>query len=1379
MAFLLSLQAGESQAHQQLSTLLRILSQTGRRMKTPIVRLHMTNPMTLKNIAVELTQNLRRFVTVAWTKCGTVWARLRGMEKTRPRRYKHPSDRQGAATQTVLPQGESAVRKVDDSMSTTHKCRPDQRIKDAAKHGKLVVFVGAGASRLCGSPDWRGFANQVVGELEKFGELSFLESEQLRGLGDPRRILSIALALAKEKKLDIDFNRILHPSTPEAIGRELYELLAELRPVFVTTNYDKWLDDEPLEELAVKAPKAKGSESEPVKLPERRQKYYLPEHLSADRLVERGAVIHLHGTYTDPDSMVVSLRDYIGHYANETVKKFLSEMFKNYTVLFVGYGLAELEILEQIIRSNESLRSDVREVCHYILYACRSTASVQTQFIENFFREQCGVKVIPYCIDEKGYPELLEVFKSWMPELDVRDPTLLDQHACLDRYVKEQDTKAALGFVQKKSELSAYFLNSLKDAIWFKELDEHGFFKVEHSPKVKTVKNDQGIEYEEAEEWPALCYLERIAPSVEGNLATRVADIVRAIDSDAQQRKLDNWRTWWSLATIMSQLPLEVLTAEDIEMARPWLLSRFGSTLMELGKKLLPRLLDSADPAHGKKAMLLVDVLTTLRASEEKWEGARRSYCLGEVLKPSAKKLGERCGVSAVQMLAQRLAECIGKPEDDRHLDIWRPAIEEHEQNGDKHKDSFRTVLVDAVRDAALGAMTRTADAAAVVKTFLDSPYPILVRVGIYLCGEHYENAGSVFWNCVKPNWFLEEAYRHELFWFIKKAFTKFSTGERSQFLALVGDHIKDDRVNRSREKSREERWEERWDERRCRDLLHPAVGLGDAEVDSKYKALVERWEPVREHPDFLSFRSPKQITGVRIGDRSPVEPDALIGMSAVELLASFKDFVPEPGTRDGPTYRDFSFALSAAVRASEDGFSSRIQLFENVARPYQHGLLRGLKERWSDDKRDIDWSGTLSLLQSIVSAPSFRTDLDTEHTEGWEPSVHWVVSDIAELMAAATDAERPIDLELYGKGLDILQRVLEAISPTAASDSNNAVSDATNSPRGRALESVFKLALAMRRQEVVADKVWEKIGPLFKSELASSESGGNADFAALAGLYCVNLHYLNPQWVEQNFDRVFSLSNDAAWRCAAQGFVYQGNLYEWLFQKLTDGGHLKRMVYAEGLSDKVARRAQEFLGLAYIEGWEKLDSDSLLDELIASLQVEALSHLSGIWTRERGDGPSPHTPLVLAFWKKIAEQIRQSGRKLPKLQSALVHLTIFIDDLRSPEVVQLLKDAAPHADVEHKGFILIEHLACLAPSYPKEVAAIFCAALSGFLPVSREEDVIRCVTGLADAGQGDEAEGICNAYAGRGSTLLKETYQVVRAKQWQQAQNDSAADSA
>jgi len=735
--------------------------------------------------------------------------------------------------------------------------------------------------------------------------------------------------------------------------------------------------------------------------------------------------------------------------------------------------------------------------------------------------------------------------------------------------------------------------------------------------------------------------------------------------------------------------------------------------------------------------------------------GVLDNFHLGEILKESARKLGERCGGAAVSMLSERLAESIGQPEEDQYSYLWRSAIEEHSQ--DAHRDEFRAVLVDAVRDTTLGALNANPDdTLGAVKALLESPYPTLVRVGIYVCGEEYGRAGSLFWECAKPNWFLDLTYWHELFWFIKKAFTKFSNTERIQYLTVV-DAVKGDWKDPSRQ--------EEWDESHRRDLLHPAQGLGDQEVDKKYSTLVERWGPVREHPDFHSYTT----TGW-VGDRSPVESDALVGMSNEELLKVLREFVPDTRAFDGPTYRGFASALSAAVRASEDGFASRIPLFADLARPYQHGLLRGLIERLSNDKRDIDWTAALSLVQSIVSSPSFKNDVDAERSEGWEPSVHWVVGDIADLIKAASSNERQLAPELRNTCIEILKVILAVTSPKDPKDSNDAVSHAINSPRGRTLESFFLAALAMRRDEAatgqLSGKTWAAIGSVLDGELASSDAGRNAEFSALAGMYCANLHYLNPEWTEENFDRLFSLSSETAWRCAAQGFSYQRYMYDWLFTKLVDGGHLKRMIYLEGLPDQVSDRALQFLGLAYLEGKERLDGSTLLAELISQLRVGELSKLCWFfWTLRPKDGTSPYALQIQVFWEKIAEQIQQSGTEVPGLQSALNQLAAFLDDLTQP-MVEVWAAAAAHAHVKYHGPVLVENLARLAGKRPLEVATVFRAAISNFLPDFPPEEVIRCVTELAAAGQREEAEWICNAYADRHSQLLKETYDVLRAQQ-------------
>ncbi|RXN93407.1 hypothetical protein C7R54_06880 [Achromobacter aloeverae] len=705
-------------------------------------------------------------------------------------------------------------------------------------------------------------------------------------------------------------------------------------------------------------------------------------------------------------------------------------------------------------------------------------------------------------------------------------------------------------------------------------------------------------------------------------------------------------------------------------------------------------------------------------------------------------------------MLAHRLTEYIGSVDDDRHSCIWRSAVEEHEQ--DAYKDGSRDILVDAVRDAALGATgTGSAAALAVAKSLLQSPYPTLTRVGIYVCGEHYGNVGTAFWECAKASWFVDVSYWHELFLFINKGFSKFSSAQRAMFLEFV-EQLQGDWSDASRQVE--------LDETQRRDLLHPAYGQGDKEVDARYKALVQRWGRVREHPDFHSYSA-----GGWVGERSPITSDALVAMSGEDLVTYLRGFVPQASSWDGPTYRGLASTLTEAVKVSEDGFASRIMLFGGLSRPYQHGLLRGLKERWSDDKRDIDWPTSLMLVQAIVSSPTFRADLAAAQTDRWEPSVHWVVSDIADLVKSASGTKRHMPADLYGSWLQVLCRVLEA-TPRAVGESSDAVSHAINAPRGRTLEAFIHLALAMKREDTAgdsaSDETWIAVGPVLEAELSASETGVNADFATMCGLYCANFHYLNRDWTEGNFDRLFSLTNESAWNCAAQGFAYQNHLYAWLYERLIAGGHLRRMVFSEELPDRVADRAIQFLGLAYLEGMESLDGDGLLSELVVGLKVKELSALSWFfWTFRGQSEPTTRTSRVLTFWMKVVERIRETGAVLPELQSALCQLAVFVHEL-TPATSAALVDAAPYAQVRHHGPMLVANLERLASRNPKEVAAIFRAAMSGFLPNFRPEDVAGCVNRLAEAGEVEEAEWICNAYAERGSSLLKETYEALRAKQ-------------
>jgi type I restriction enzyme R subunit len=65
---------------------------------------------TLKKIAHELTENLRKNLTVDWSQRDSVQAKLRLMVKRILRKYKYPPDLEVAAVELVLRQAEALAR---------------------------------------------------------------------------------------------------------------------------------------------------------------------------------------------------------------------------------------------------------------------------------------------------------------------------------------------------------------------------------------------------------------------------------------------------------------------------------------------------------------------------------------------------------------------------------------------------------------------------------------------------------------------------------------------------------------------------------------------------------------------------------------------------------------------------------------------------------------------------------------------------------------------------------------------------------------------------------------------------------------------------------------------------------------------------------------------------------------------------------------------------------------------------------------------------------------------------------------------------------------------------------------------------------------------
>ncbi|MCI0560589.1 MAG: SIR2 family protein [Nitrososphaera sp.] len=499
--------------------------------------------------------------------------------------------------------------------------RLPEPVKRAGRLGELVVFVGAGLSSLCESPLWDGFADSMIDELGGDDGLSFLEREQLKAIKDARRRASIAVDFANRTGKQIDFERILHPR-PTPDGLEVYQLLAAMNPVFVTTNYDRWLDQIPSPPPT--SPAAESTGESAVATPRSRNVYYRPEQFLLDALNEPGSVIHLHGSCTAPDSMVVSLQQYIAHYTNSYVTEFLKELFQTRTVLFIGYGLSELDLLEYIVKFSPKTDKNGTESKHFLLYAYRSTEATQLRFLINFFQDQCGIQLIPYCIDKRGYDTVIEVLRGWREQIDVRGPTFIDCQYQIDRAMADAPSKprraAIVHMIQNDDELAQYFFSKVTGLIWLEDLLAAGFYDPKLNPKPELTADKQ---YWNITIWPALQYLERVAEeataSGNSNATTHILGVLSAVTVHAREQGLDNTRTWWILAKTLAKLPTATISLETIDLVDVWLTSRFDATLTghTLGTQLLPRLLESNDVRDHEKAARLLGLLTKLRQSKD------------------------------------------------------------------------------------------------------------------------------------------------------------------------------------------------------------------------------------------------------------------------------------------------------------------------------------------------------------------------------------------------------------------------------------------------------------------------------------------------------------------------------------------------------------------------------------------------------------------------------------------------------------------------------------------------------------------------------------------------------------------------------------------
>lgn len=284
-----------------------------------------------------------------------------------------------------------------------------RKLIEAAQQRNLVPLIGAGFSKQAGDmfPTWRQLLVHMKERALSDGLISPEEGKEIDTMLDRGLFLMAAEALRSTFHPD-DYAHILeeqfNPFGPRPA--EVHRALFRVRPpLILTTNYDRLIED------AYAAEHGRAATVLTYRDTTIAQRY-----LQSSRLPDRPVVYKLHGTIDEPETVVLTERDYRDLiYRQPGYRMFLSAIFLTHVVLMLGFSFSDREItmLLEIIRDALKHAGDP----DYIFLPKGMAGPLEARR----WKEDYGIQVIPYEATP-GHPEVLEFVNFLASKVEEANP---------------------------------------------------------------------------------------------------------------------------------------------------------------------------------------------------------------------------------------------------------------------------------------------------------------------------------------------------------------------------------------------------------------------------------------------------------------------------------------------------------------------------------------------------------------------------------------------------------------------------------------------------------------------------------------------------------------------------------------------------------------------------------------------------------------------------------------------------------------------------------------------------------------------------------------------------------------------------------------------
>ena len=862
---------------------------------------------------------------------------------------------------------------------------------------------------------------------------------------------------------------------------------------------------------------------------------------------------------------------------------------------------------------------------------------------------------------------------------------------------------------------------------FFDTLLDAGLFSFERSPK--PIPGDTPG-YVRIPYWPALEFL-LASSKVAGDtnnlvLARKILDVIKTVsqkrEPDGSIR--DNYHTYSRFAEIFGLVPLNAVTNDDLSLIPNWLASKFdrGLVARELDTGILKRCLEIKSTENAKKACQLLEYCTDLKAPEGEVKGDAATvvddYWLKELIDHHASDLGAIVGRPAAEIFLKRLKQLF--PEEVLSNGSWlsRPAIEEHEQNHPWERPINR--FVEGLRETLLAWIKSDPEEPKhFIKTMLESNLEIAQRMAIFILNSHWNLYKGMFFELLGPAYF-QLGLVHEVYGLLESHFGTFDEHEKELTLAAIRQIPKP-------AKSRDAELALKLIQRTWLSALR---GKGFDAAEAFFDELNNDQElgSLSEHPDFNAYM--ESWTGSGLPSYRVEEIHAFL--SDGSLIQRLNDFKQSDAWR-GPTTRALCDALEEAVFQKPADFLECAELFLNVKRPYQYGFVKGLKRAWentSDVGAPVDWksgwTAMIAFIERLIGDESFWAETVVPDQD-LTPSRDWIPPIIAELLRSGTrDDARAYEPNLLPRTWALID-ILLTRSEEVGEPSEDAMTQAINSPKGKAIEALFSHALRVCR---LSDKTseghaskWGEMKSLFDRELLACK-GKNFEFSTLLANYLANLEYIDREWLTGNILAIFPPNILSNFSCALEGLAYApANIST--YKILLHAGVIDTALLQDSKGRHAREKLIERIALAYLWGLEELTGPRF-DYFFRAQKLEDLERLASFfWSVSNQNLSAEEVDRILNFWGRCMDLSGNIDILPADFLSQLSRLSCYIKSIDERTMTWLLA-VAHYVGIGFNGTEFIEELGRLVESSPAQVSEVLGKVLEKYAPNYDYEDKLK-----------------------------------------------------